>query len=291
MADAAEAQQPKLTVIILTRNEERHLERAIRSLDGIDASIMVVDSHSTDGTAEVASRLGARVFERRFINHAEQLQWAIENCAVSTPWTMKLDADEYLEDDLRQHLLTQLNAVPDDVNGIHITCKQIFFGRWIAHGGVYPLKLLRIWRTGHGRVQQQWMDEHIVVDAGGVIDWPGHFANAPLLTLREFVEKHIGYAEREARDYMRRKQAGDTAKRTWPRSQQQWKALLKSDVYERTPFLIGPFLYWIYRVVVRAGWRDGKIGMAYHFLQGFWYRTLVQVYCITDARADGGALE
>ena len=73
-----------LTVIILTFNEERHLGRALASVAAIADRVIVVDLHSTDGTVEIARAAGATVFERAFVNHAQQFQWALDNSEIET---------------------------------------------------------------------------------------------------------------------------------------------------------------------------------------------------------------
>src|ERR1700712_2321928 len=89
-----------ITVFILTYNERRHIERAIRSLASLDASVVIIDSFSTDDTGELARSLGAKIVQRKFLVHAEQFQWALDNVPVDTEWIMRLDADEVLSPEL-----------------------------------------------------------------------------------------------------------------------------------------------------------------------------------------------
>src|SRR5580658_7573291 len=91
---------PSLAVFIITYNEELHIARAIRSVCDIATDIVVVDSQSTDRTVEIASELGARIFQNPFVNQARQFAWAMSHCGVSADWTMRLDAEEYIEPDL-----------------------------------------------------------------------------------------------------------------------------------------------------------------------------------------------
>ena len=83
-----------LTAIILTRNEEKNLEACIRSVEGFCSRICVVDSQSEDGTVELAKRLGADVYEHPFSYYADQFNWGIDNCGITTRWILRLDADE-----------------------------------------------------------------------------------------------------------------------------------------------------------------------------------------------------
>ena len=86
-----------LSVIILTYNEEMHIQRCILSLKAFAKDIFIVDSFSTDKTVEIAENLQAKVFQHKWPgNHAAQFQWALDHCPIETVWVMKMDADEYV---------------------------------------------------------------------------------------------------------------------------------------------------------------------------------------------------
>jgi len=92
-APAASAQAPagekiSITVIILTLNEEIHIERCIASVASFVQRIVVVDSFSSDRTVEIAERLGAEVTQRTFKHQADQFQWALDNCQIATDWVL-----------------------------------------------------------------------------------------------------------------------------------------------------------------------------------------------------------
>ena len=89
-----------ITAIILTKNEELHIQRCIENLSRVCSKIYVIDSYSIDRTCEIASECGAIVLQNKYINQAQQFQWALDNCPVETPWVMRMDADEYLTDEL-----------------------------------------------------------------------------------------------------------------------------------------------------------------------------------------------
>ena len=89
-----------LTAIVLTYNESMHLNRCLSSLQKVCSEIVVVDSFSTDATQEIAERYGARFYENKWVNYAAQFNWGIENPAITTDWVIRVDADEYLSDEL-----------------------------------------------------------------------------------------------------------------------------------------------------------------------------------------------
>ena len=268
-----------LTVVILTYTESLHLERAIRSVQPFARRVVVIDSHSTDGTQALARSLGAEVYENRFTSHARQFGWGLEHGEIATGWIMRLDADEVIEADLAARIAAELPAMPQDVAGLTLDRKHVFMGRWIRHGGRYPVTLLRIWRRGQGRVEDRWMDEHVVVWGGRTAHLRGGFADVNLKDLSFFTAKHNDYATREAVQVLIERYHLTTAGNAFdsaaaPR-QARLKRIVKTRVYARLPFPVSTLGYFLWRLIVQRGFLDGIEGLIYHVLQGFWYRFLV----------------
>ncbi|PKO29790.1 MAG: glycosyltransferase family 2 protein [Betaproteobacteria bacterium HGW-Betaproteobacteria-9] len=268
-----------LSVVILTHNEEIHLHRALKSISRIAKRVFIIDSGSTDASCEIARTHGAIVLKHGFINYAQQFQWGIENAQIDTEWVMRLDADEIIEDDLAQELLNRVPGLAPDVVGINLDRKHIFMDRWVRHGGRFPLRLLRIWRHGKGRIEDRWMDEHMVVWGGRTVNFSGGFADHNLNDLTFFTHKHNKYATREAIDALNQKlglfsrdEALSTESASWQASFKRWG---KENVYNRLPFTISSTLYFLWRYIFQLGFLDGRSGLVYHFLQGYWYRFLV----------------
>jgi glycosyltransferase involved in cell wall biosynthesis len=268
-----------LAVLILTFNEARHIERSIASVRLIASDILVVDSFSTDATVELAKAAGARVLQNRFVNHSRQFQWGLDNGDIDATWIMRLDADEIIEPDLAAEIQRDLPDLPDDAVGVNFDRKHIFMGRWVRHGGRFPLRLLRLWRRGKGRIEDRWMDEHIVVWDGTTVTMKGGFSDANENDLTFFTEKHNKYATREAVDVLSQRYAlfaRDAAFNAQAVSRQaRVKRWIKEVLYNRLPFWVGPLGYFVYRYFFQLGFLDGRSGLIYHFLQGFWYRFLV----------------
>ncbi len=268
-----------LAVIILTFNEERHIGRALASVAPIAKQVFVVDSGSTDRTAQIAAACGATVLEHEFVNYAKQFQWALDHAPVTAAWVMRLDADEVVEPDLAREIDERLPNLSGDTTGVNLKRKQIFMGRWIRHGGRYPLVMLRIWRRGMGRIEDRWMDEHSTVAEGRTVTMDGGFADHNLNDLGFFIAKHNAYATREAIDVLHQRR-GLTARRVplnlrCVSQETATKRFIKETIYNRLPFPIGAAGYFFYRYVLQLGFLDGKEGLIYHGLQGFWYRFLV----------------
>lgn len=285
-----------LAVVILTFNEALHIERCIHSAQRVALEILVVDSYSTDDTVARAQQLGARVLQNPWVNHASQMNWALQNGGVRSAWVMRLDADEFLDEALVAALGPALAAAGDEVGGFEINRRIRFMGREIRHGGMAPLWITRIWRNGRARCEARWMDEHMVLYAGRVARLPGAIVDDNLNSLTWWTQKHNLYANREAVDLLdRRYRLGlaDEASVGLNR-QARGKRWLKTRIYARLPLGVRPWLYFFYRAVLRLGILDGARGMTFHTLQGLWYRLLVDAKVAEVERAmreDGDELQ
>lgn len=157
-----------------------------------------------------------------------------------------------------------------------------FLGKWVRHGAVYPLILLRIWRHQKGRIEQRWMDEHIVLTEDlNTAHLKGHIVDDNLNNTRWWTEKHNKYADREMIEIMLKKHnltSNDVSLSSDKGNvQARMKRLVKEQVYNKLPVFVRPFLYFLYRYLVRLGFLDGVRGFAFHFFQGYWYRSLVDL--------------
>jgi glycosyltransferase involved in cell wall biosynthesis len=270
---------PSLAVVILTHNEARHMKRCLDAIRPLASEVFVIDSGSTDGTQDIARAGGAVVMPHAWKNYADQFQWGLDNIDSKADWILRLDADEIIEPDLAARIAAELPELPPDVVGVNLDRKHIFFDRWIKHGGRYPLTLLRIFRRGHGRIEQRWMDEHILVEGGRTVHFAGGFADHNLNDLTFFIDKHNKYATREAIDILNQRLqlfARDVDLEAEAVSKQAAaKRWIKENVYNNIPYQLSSLSYFLYRYIFQLGVLDGSQGLMYHFLQGYWYRFLV----------------
>lgn len=268
-----------LTVIVLTYNEALHIKRCVRSLQGVAQDIRVVDSFSTDSTLEVLEGLGVPVVQHEFVNHADQFQWALDTLPLTTNWVMRIDADEIVTPALATEIESALVTAPDDVGGFLVNRCVYFQGHAVRHGGHYPQILLRIWRRGQAGIERSWMDEHIVLSSGRVQTLREDLLERNLNNITWWTDKHNRYATREAIGLLDQKYGllPTAQKAEELHDQARAKRWLKDNLYSRAPLGWRAFLFFVYRVVFRLGFLDGRAGMTFHFLQGFWYRFLVDV--------------
>ena len=266
-----------LTAVILTFNEERHLARCISSLQDLAAQVVVVDCFSTDRTSEIAGSNGARVIQHAWVNYATQFNWALTQLDADTDWVLRLDADEVLTPALVAEIQAVLPTIGPEIDGVYCGRRMTFQGRVIRHGGVFPVRVLRLFRYGRGQCENRWMDEHIKV-AGPTLDLQGEIIDDNLQSLTWWTAKHNNYASREAVDLLNLEYGfmpHDTVASLRCGQQAGVKRWLKEQIYARLPAGFRAFAYFFYRYVIRLGFLDGQAGTAFHFLQAFWYRYLV----------------
>ncbi len=268
-----------LSVIILTYNEELHIRRCIENVLPIAKDIFIVDSFSTDRTLEIAKKyLNVHILQNKWENnYAKQFNWGLEHAAITTQWVLRLDADEYLLPELVQELQTKLPLLPDDVTGIIFNRRHIFMGKWMKRG-IYPVKLLRVFRYGKGMCEQRLMDEHIQLTEGYAIEFEHDFCDHNMNNLSWFCHKHVNYAIREAVDLLDIElnltgvAETDSDKEISP---QALAKRMKKHKYAKQPLFWRSFAYFCYRYFLKGACLDGKIGFIWTFLQGWWYRMLV----------------
>lgn len=143
----------KLSVIIITKNEERNLARCLASVATIADEIVVVDSFSTDGTPAVAQQYGAKFYTQDFLGYAQQKNLATSY--VSNDWVLSLDADEELTEELRVAIAEAL------INPYYVVYKfsrlTNYCGQWIKHCGWYP-----DWQTRlYNRTKGKWIEKRV----------------------------------------------------------------------------------------------------------------------------------
>lgn len=265
-----------LSIVILTKNEEANLPACIESIQGLNAEIFIVDSHSTDRTVAIGQEAGCQVVEHLWENYAQQLNWALQNLPITTPWIMRLDADERLTPELVEELKQILPQTPEDITGYQIKRRVFFMGRWIRHGGYYPTWLLRIWRTGVGTCEQRYMDEHIVISQGKITNLQHDIIDENQKGLSFWTDKHNHYADREVKDLLSvMSLENDDLLQAGQLSQASRRRWVKANLYARSPLFFRAFLYFLMRYTIGLGFLDGIEGLVFHFLQGFWYRFLV----------------
>jgi len=268
-----------ISVIILTYNEEKHIARCIKSAQKFAKAIFLVDSFSTDATVEIAKSLGAQVYQNAWENnYAKQFNWGLENLPIDTDWVFRLDADEYLTPELTTEIHQKFPALEADVSGVVFERKMFFLDKLITKG-MLQMNMLRLFKYQHGFCEERWMDEHIVLTRGRSIQFEGYFVDHNLNPLGWWIQKHNNYAIREAVDLLNLEfefLPSKTAQaKEYEMSSDAKSKRTKKKKYANMPLFWRSFIYFLYRYFFKLGFTQGKEGFLWHFLQGWWYRTLV----------------
>lgn len=248
------------SVVILTLNEERNLPACLRSVAACD-DLVILDSGSTDRTAEIARNAGARVYQRRFDNFAGQRNHAQREIPFKHPWVFHLDADEHFTPELWREANARAADAPADLDGYWVAPKMLWQGRWVPHCTDYPAYQARFVRAprfefievGHGQREAPHMRLARLaasythdLSAGGEAEW---------------LAKHRRYARAEA--------AHVAAAGPIP-----WRDLWAGDALTRRRALkrasyvlpLRPLFRFLYQYGLRRGFLDGPQGLRYCYL-------------------------
>ena len=284
-----------LSVIILTYNEELHLRRCLENVQSIAQDVFVIDSFSTDRTLQIASEFpNVQVLQNKWENnYAKQFNWGLEHAPIRTKWVLRLDADEYLMPDLVKELQEKMPTLPEEVSGCIFNRRHIFMNQWMKRG-IYPVKLLRVFRYGKGMCEQRLMDEHIQLLEGSAVEFEHDFCDHNINDLSWFCHKHVNYAIREAVDLLDIELNLTGAAETDDNKEISKQAIakrMKKHKYAQQPLFWRSFAYFCYRYFFKGACLDGKVGFIWTFLQGWWYRTLVDAKVFEIKKACGNDKE
>ena len=232
----------EISAVIITYNEEQRLEGALRSLAGVVSEVIVVDAHSTDGTARLARRFTDRVFERSWTNFADQKNYG--NGLAVHPWILSLDADERLSPELRDEIL-ELRGSEPDCAAFSFPRLVFYLGRWIRHSGWYPDRKVRLFRKAQARWEGEYVHESLVF-RGTLrrLDGPLHH-----FTYRNIGE-HLSRINRFS-DLGAQKLYAAGRKARWPH------------------LVVLPFVRFLRSYVWRGGVLDGFAGLVISVLNGY----------------------
>lgn len=241
-----------VTVIVPTRDEEVHVARCIESAREL-GRVVVLDSGSSDRTAELARGLGADVVVHPWEGYAAQKNWALDHLELTTEWVLFLDADEYLTPASREEIREALGN--GRFSGYYLPRRYVFLARPLEHAWWYPDYQLRLFRRGRGRYELRRVHEHVIVDGEvGTLREP--LVHENLKGLHAFVERHNRYSDLEADELLAPAESrragsftGDWADR---------RRALKDRVWFRLP--ARPVIRFLWLYVLKGGFLDGKRG-------------------------------
>ncbi len=263
----------KLSIVILTFNEEKNITKCLESVKALNAPIYIIDSYSTDSTKDIAEQYGASFIENKFITHTLQWKFALTQLPEDIDWVLGLDADHTLTPELLTELkqLFQSDDI-DNFSGFYLRRRNYFLGKWIRFGGYQNRFLLKLFKKKDVYLDDsELMDHHFYVNgktkrlANDIIE------NNLKEDLVFWKKKHIRYAELQAKEEHEKLLSNQG---NLFGNQDERRLLLKS-LWNRMPLFVRPVLYFLYRYIIQGGFLDGITGTKFHYLQAYWYRRTV----------------
>ncbi len=275
-----------VSVIIPVRQEAANLPRCLDCVKWAD-EIFVVDSHSTDATAEIAAAHGAKVVQFDFNGTwPKKKNWALENLPFRNEWVFILDADEVLPPEAKPEFAKAI-ADAGEVAGYWINRRFMFMGKWLRHS-YYPNWNLRLFRHSLGRYEKltdadtqsgdNEVHEHVIVKGttGRLSCEMDHYA---FPSVEVFVEKHNRYSNWEARVSAERKLAGSDAQIS---SSTVGRRRKLKEFSQHLPFR--PLLRFLYIYVWQKCFLDGREGYYFARLHAFYeFLSVAKTYELTHA--------
>lgn len=255
-----------ISVLILTYNEEVNIAQAIDNVVNWADEIIVLDSFSQDNTVAIAKEKGAKIYTNKFENYSKQRNHALQ-LPIESDWIFFLDADEFLTEELKTEIKEVLPSTDRDA----FLIKRRFYwkGTWVKRG-YYPTWLVRLGRKGYIECEDRPINEHMICTTDKVGQLKNDFVDNNNKSLKEWMIKHVNYADRETTQYFLEK----NTKYNFFGSSFERRRWVKLKIWNNLPVVIRPFLYFIYRAIFCLGFMDGKKALQYHFLHAFIYHCL-----------------
>ncbi len=191
----------KLSVVIITLNEEDRLRDALESCREVADEIVVVDSFSTDRTLEIASQYRCQIFKKKFTDYGSQKNFALDK--AQHEWILNLDADERISDLLNEEIKKLKQQTDITADGFLINRKTHYLGRWIKHSGWYPDRKLRLFKKDKSRWQGR-VHERLELK-GKIRRLDGDILHFTYRDMNDHIKRINRYSAMQAQDIVKRK--------------------------------------------------------------------------------------
>lgn len=262
-----------LSVIIHTLNEELNLPHAINSVKEWVTEIFVVDSESIDLTQQIALDYNCSLIVRKCnrTSLVEQRNWALENLNFKTDWVFILDADEIVDEQLKNELFYLFNSGKINKKSAY-SCrfKNIFFGKWLRYSSMYPTWTLRLFKHKEIRYELRAVNSHPIINKNNHAFLEGHLLSIENKNFTSYLNRIIEFSDLESRAYksvlsgehngiklVKGKLFGTTQER---------RRYFK-NLFIKLPGR--PFLIFIYLYFIRLGFLDGRQGLNWALFKFF----------------------
>jgi glycosyltransferase involved in cell wall biosynthesis len=259
-----------ITVIVPTKNEEKNLAYCLEPIYEWANKVIVVDSNSTDKTAEIAAKYNAEVIPFTYKGGwPKKRQYVLDNYAFGTTWVLLLDADEILTPDSKKEIEAAIAKA--DYDGYYLFFRMEFLGRMLIKSDP-GLRKLSLFRAGKGGYEKRFeaqdnsmgdmeVHEHVIVNGKvGTLQQPIIHRN--INSLSRFIIKHDEYSNYECRVHTEGAET-DIKVRFWGTKEERRRYLKKKLI--RNP--LAPIAYFFYLYFLKGGFLEGMAGFYYVLYQ------------------------
>ena len=249
-----------VAVVMIALNEAHNMQAALQNLQGWAQQVFLVDSYSSDDTVGIALEHGVHVVQRAFRGFGDQWNFALRELPITAPWTMKLDPDERLTEELKHQIASAI--LSDDADGLSFDLRLWFMTRPL------PVKhaLARVWRTGHCHFTDVQVNEHPVIQ-GRIRHVSGDLEHHDSPDLHHWLEKQNKYTTAEAVSAYQHQKLADEPK--------LFGTALQRRMWIKKHYMKFPLRYvamFLYHYLVLGAWRAGWVGYAWSRLRCDVYR-------------------
>lgn len=260
----------QISVLILTKNEERDIEGCIRSVLWSD-DIHVLDSYSTDATCDIAERLGARVSKRPFDSYSSQSNFGVKELAYAHEWILMVDADERIPPALASEMALFVQGATSDVAAARLRRRDFLCGTWLKHASISPFNI-RLFRRGCVSFTRDI--NPITNISGKVVDLESHFDHYSFSKgMRHWFEKHNQYSDMEARLIATHQSISPSWRTALFGEDPNERRVHQKALFYRMP--ARPLIKFLYMLVIRRSFLDGRAGIRYTILQSIYEYMIV----------------
>lgn len=265
---------PKVSVLVLTKNEEQDLPGCLRSVSWSD-DIHVYDSISTDRTVAIAESFGAKVTQRAFDNWASHQNWGLENIKFKHPWVFYIDADERMTPELISGIAAAL-ASPNDTVAFQVQRRDFFMSTWLKHVQTSPF-YLRLFKPECMRYER--LVNPISIPSGPVGKLSGYLDHFPFSKgIGHWIDRHNSYSKLEASQIVMNREAGEEFSfvKAFIERDFHKRRFHQKELFYRLP--LRPFVKFLILYFGKLGILDGRAGLRYAILQAIYeYMIVIKV--------------
>lgn len=260
-----------ISVVILTKNEELTIKKAISSVIDFFDEVIVLDSYSDDHTESIAMASGAVVVKNVFKGYASQRSFALKEMHKNNNWVFFLDADEIVTDELVEELREKFNWIQENGIGIgFFRRKDFFLGKWIKRSSGYPTWFGRLCKSDAVEIKREINEEYH--SELPTMQLKSHLVHYPFSKGIEFwITKHNRYSTMEADEILRKESAQVL---NVFKNNPTLRRKAAKEIFMSLPFR--PMIAFLYLYIIRFGFLDGKAGLYYSLLRSF-YEFLIDI--------------